>query len=87
MRVELGRALFCVVRFLSHRQGAMKNYISVALDAIAAARDAAAMANDAEEAEYHTGAVMKYREERKVAAAAEAEKPWWIDVGGESEPC
>ncbi len=65
----------------------MKNHISAALDAIAAARDVVAMVDDAQEAEHHVRAVVKYREERKVAAATGAEKPWWIDVGGESEPC
>lgn len=61
----------------------MKHRISVTMDMAAAASGAA---DDAREVERHDRAVEKYREERRVAEGV-ADVPWWIDVGGEGEPC
>lgn len=68
----------------------MKNSITVTSDVVAAFRDAVATVEDAREAareaERHDRAVRRYREEREAAAEA-AEAPWWVDVGGEGDPC
>lgn len=48
-------------------------------NAVSGAKDAE---KEAEDAERHARAVRKYREERRVA-----DEPWWIDIGGEGEPC
>ena len=62
----------------------MKNSIYITPDAIAAVQDVVAMVDDAREAERHVRAKVRYRAEREDAAPDE---PWWIDVGGEGEPC
>lgn len=65
----------------------MKSKISVTTGAVAAARDVVVLVDSAREAECHVRAAERYREERRIAAAAEVDKPWWIDIGGEGEPC
>lgn len=57
----------------------MKNSILVTPDAVSAFRDVVSMVNDERDAKRHEQAALQYREER--------EAPWWIDVGGEGDPC
>lgn len=62
----------------------MNHGISVTLEKVAMLRDVVARVADARDAERHDRAAARYREEREAAATDE---PWWIDVGGEGEPC
>ncbi len=64
----------------------MKNKISVTPDAVVALRNVIATVNDDCEATQHDRAARRYREERQDAAPM-ADEPWWVDVGGEGEPC
>jgi hypothetical protein len=62
----------------------MSHSISVTSERVSALRDVVAVVDDAREAERHDQAVARYRAEREDAAPDE---PWWVDVGGEGEPC
>ena len=65
----------------------MRHNIRATPDNVEMFRDVVASVEDRPERERHNHAVRRYREEREVAASAELDEAWWIDVGGEGEPC
>jgi hypothetical protein len=59
----------------------MKAKMHVTPDARSLAREVVTDVRDAEEAARHARAAARYREERRNSGS------WWIDLGGEGEPC
>jgi hypothetical protein len=64
----------------------MKAKMIVTSGAVSLARNVASEIRDAEESARHSRAVERYREERE-ATKGLGISPWWIDVGGEGDPC
>jgi len=63
----------------------MRHDIRPTPEGLAQLRDVIATVEDKSETERHGRAVRKYREEREFAGAEDP--PWWVDLGGEGEPC